>query len=278
MFPTEWGLKSSPFRRVTGEAGLAMGATREEAFARLCFLIEEEHHCGLLHGPSGTGKSELLRVLGRQIHRSQRRLVRIDLYCANLEELSGQLAEGFGLARGQAQLSSWELWRGIRDELTVRAMAGIPTVLLVDHWDRANSESASAILRLIHLASGPDIRMTTVAASRTLRSPGDGGELAGACDLLVPLRPFGPQETGEYVETVLRDAGAVEGLMTLRAQRRIFERTGGVTRAINRLCDLALVAGTADHCAKIDADLIERVADEFCMPADTVWSREHVMA
>jgi general secretion pathway protein A len=62
-----------------------------------------------------------------------------------------------------------------------------------------------------------------------------------------------------YIRFRLEHAGGRPGLFTSRAVARIFEATGGIPRAINLLCDAALVYGFADELNPIDLPVIEQV-------------------
>jgi general secretion pathway protein A len=65
------------------------------------------------------------------------------------------------------------------------------------------------------------------------------------------------------VETLLERAGADRPLFDPAAFDRIFDETRGIPRDLNRLCDLALLAGMADQVPRIDEGIISVVAEEL---------------
>ena len=77
------------------------------------------------------------------------------------------------------------------------------------------------------------------------------------------LRALGRAETEEYVRHRMRAAGRSEDAFTQDAFDRLFVRTSGVPRRINRICDLALLVGFAERLKQITADEIDGVADEL---------------
>ena len=70
-------------------------------------------------------------------------------------------------------------------------------------------------------------------------------------------------QTEQYVETLLYKAGATRTLFDVAAFERLYRETAGVPRALNRLCDMALVAGMAEGAPAITEAIVAGAADEL---------------
>jgi general secretion pathway protein A len=77
------------------------------------------------------------------------------------------------------------------------------------------------------------------------------------------LGAFGPDETAAYVQHRLQTAGATRAIFDDSALETIHRLSHGVPRAINRLCDLALLIGYAEGLPTLTAEQIDSVCGEL---------------
>lgn len=77
------------------------------------------------------------------------------------------------------------------------------------------------------------------------------------------LEPFTPASTAAYVTHRLELAGGTRPLFTPEALEVLHRRSGGTPRVINTLCDNALFEGALEGLEALEADLIERIADNL---------------
>ncbi len=259
MYETYWGLSQSPFQNSTGNGRFHENPVHEEALARLLYLVEQQRRCGLLIGPRGTGKSLLLGVLAGQIRRTQRQVAQVDLHGLGGFDMLWQLAAALRLAPGGSD-SQLALWRKIEDHLKGLQLARMQTVLIFDSLDRALDDCVQTLQRLLHLQNGPSCWTTTIVSSRSVRPSAFSDRLSELADLRIELSAMDRRQTGLYVRQALRNAGSDRELFAAGALDRLFERTGGVLRAVNRLCDLSLLAAMSQTCERVDAAVIDAAA------------------
>jgi hypothetical protein len=78
--------------------------------------------------------------------------------------------------------------------------------------------------------------------------------------------PFELRETAAYIASRIQRAGASPSeLFTQEAVREIHERSGGIARVINVICDNALVSGMALSRKPIDRAIVQEVAHDFML-------------
>ena len=261
MYASYWGLTTSPFENQLDINWYFETPGHEEALARLFYVVEQQRRCGLLTGPTGCGKSFLLRVLDYHVRRSQRRSAVIDLTGLDANEILWQLAARLqvGLYRDDSRAL---IWRALEDDLRSRELARAHTVLLFDNFQDLDREGGRLIDRLLHLGerhcsltvvlSGSDAAVSTLSQATS-----------GLCDLRIDLPPFTPEETAGYVSGQLAAAGAPDDLFTREALRAVSDHSWGIVRQINRLCDLSLLAGMGDELQRSEADVVHAAACEL---------------
>jgi general secretion pathway protein A len=82
----------------------------------------------------------------------------------------------------------------------------------------------------------------------------------------IEVKPLERQQTESYVQKRLESSGRRQAVFRADAIDQLQQLTGGVPREINRLCDLALLAGMNESLTAIGRDLIEALAGERQLP------------
>lgn len=262
MFIGHWGLNEAPFEESLDVLRFEGSAGHEEALARLSFLAEQRRPFGFLLGEEGTGKSLLLAVLADEVRDRQQPAAVIDLLGLNADEMLWQVAVTLDLAPADAA-GSRTLWRSISDHLSAMQQARVPTVLIFDHLERAGSGCLSALERLLHLQATCDCWTTFLVSARNADAFRFAGLMSEFSSLRVELPPLDAAETDRYVTARLNAAGCVEHPFDRSASAEIFRQTGGVPRAINRLCELSLLAAIGSGRERVDAAIVRHVAAEL---------------
>jgi len=232
----------------------------EEALARMLFLVEEQDRCGVLTGPTGSGKSTLFVRLHQQLRRSGRKCCRINLAGLDHASLLHRLATELGV-NPASNADPHDLWDQL--ELIIASADRVcqPWVLLLDHADRLRPGALSLVEQLLHTPHSRGLVMlfATRAEERTplLKTL---GEYTG---LRIELPALTVEETQAYVDHAL-DRGLVSApVFTRDAVQLVARIAAGVPRQINRLCRAVLLVASADQRSEIDSELILSVAEEL---------------
>jgi general secretion pathway protein A len=262
MYEAHWGLKTSPFRIAADDRWFYESPGHEEALARLYFLIEERRPCGVLQGAAGTGKTLLFRMIERELARTQRHRVSIDLTSLDGDELLWELAEALELTPADNEPPR-RLWQLVDDQLNALALSEIETVVLLDAWERSDAGCTAVVERLLGSARGCDGGLTVIVGVRARPDAKMPGILAEFSDLRIELNPLDRLHTAEYVRSHLGTAGATCDVFDRAALAAVYEHSGGVPRQINRLCHFALLVGMGEERTSVDAACVTRAAREL---------------
>ncbi len=147
MLNSFWGFHSTPFANPTG-AGFLPTAASEEAFARIQYLVDQNHRLGILQGESGIGKSVLLGAFERTCKAADREACQINVVGMGLSEFLHQVAMQLNVFDSH---DTADTWQKIFDQIQLNGYQQRDTVLLFDDVDETHPEVLTAIRRLAHL-------------------------------------------------------------------------------------------------------------------------------
>lgn len=262
MYTAYWSLDQAPFRHTLDPRRFYEGPGHEEALARLFFLIEEQRRCGVVSGPAGVGRSLLLRVLEKQIQRTQRKAIYLDVVGLDGHELLWRLASALQLAPDEND-SALRLWSLLHDCFTGLSFARTPLVLLCDHLESAHFGCLHSLRRLLHIDISGRSPLTVIVAARDPQPAKLHDALAELSDLRIELPPLDADGCRDYVRTLLNWAGCERPLFERAALERLTELSGGIPREINRLGDLALLAAMSEEREMVSPEILDAVAGEL---------------
>lgn len=239
-----------------------MGATVEEAIARIEFLIGNRRAVGALMGPCGVGKSSVLRychinpptsseVPSVQANRiSMMGLQPGELHCWLAAWLTGDVG-----AIDQS-VSAWKL---LCDYFRACQREGLHTILLVDDTESSSAAAEADLCRLISMS----FPLTVVFSAETHLASAVSRSLIDRVELQIELPAWDFSQTAEFLIWTGKRLGRPEPIFTESAVQRIHQLSGGIARRITQLADLALVAGAVTEAIYIDADGVDQVAWEL---------------
>jgi general secretion pathway protein A len=278
MYESHWQLDRRPFENCSDARWYYPGESHQGAMLKLRYAIENRRGAALLCGPSGSGKTLLVGQLRRHLAEQFRPFVHLvfpqmpaeDLLAFLADELSDQSnVSSPGGARTVPRGGSRNLdstIRRIQSSLAHNAAEDKHTVIVIDEAHLLESSRTWEALRLLlnfENDSQPNLTLLLAGQPALLaqldRNPVMEERLAVKC----LLRPFTLDETAAYVNFRLKAAGAKGQIFEPAALETLHELTHGLTRQINRLCDLALLVAFAEERKSIGSEQLEAVALEL---------------
>lgn len=255
-----WNLSSTPF---SGDASQSLfrGATVEEAVARIEFLVTNRRHVGSLMGPSGVGKSRILRYCAsnppvcQEVPNLQTSVM--SMLGLSSGELISELATRLTGSRriGDTQLA----WKTVCDHFRASERDGSHTVLLVDDTESSTAAAEDDLSRLLSM----NFPLTIIFAVETQLASAVSRSLFDRTELQIELPGWEIMQTAEFLAWTCQRLGRKEPIFTDDAVQQIQQRSHGLPRRIIQLADLAMVAGAVAQMDYIDGDCIEQVAWEL---------------
>ena len=267
MYLQFYGLRELPFEVTSNPKYLYLTPKHREALSTLEYGLSAAKAITLLVGEAGTGKTTLLRA-ALESERG-RHVSSLFLHNPTLtrSEFLQMLAKLFQLDPALAA-SKTALLLELERVLRERRARGQVTALIIDEAQSlsdelleevrllANSETDTEKLLPLVLAGQPELRDRLNATG--LR------QLKQRVTLRCEIAPFTLQETAAYVAWRTKIAGGDAGrLFTREAVMLIHERSGGIPRTINVLCDNALLTGFGLGRQPVDRSIVLEVARDL---------------
>ena len=242
-----------------------MSRVHREALNAIRFGIESRVGFIVVTGEIGAGKTTVLQTLLRRL---DERAVVARLVNTILEprELLDAIAIDFGM--DPTGKSKPMLLRELADFLVLQRTHGRASLLVVDEAQNLSTQALEEIRLLSNLESEKSKLLQIILAGQpNLRDTIDSPvleQLRQRITVNYHLTPLDAADTEAYINYRLEHAATgAPPRFTRDAAALIHDRSGGVPRIINVICDAALIFGYAEEQRSLDGRLLTAVVDEL---------------
>ena len=267
MYYQYFGLNEAPFSIAVNPRYLFMSPRHRDALAHLLYGVGAGGGFILLTGEVGTGKTTINRCLLEQLPDNTDIAIILNP-ALSAGELLASACDELGIDYGDSGHSLKTLTDRLHSYLLENHQRGRNTVLLIDeaqHLDfdvleqirlLTNLETNSEKLLQIILIGQPELAQ--ILARPELR------QLNQRITARYNLEPLNSQETAAYIRHRLEVAGLAPGreLFPMSVVRGIHNRTRGIPRLINLLCDRMLLGAYGKGASRVDKAMLSQAALE----------------
>jgi general secretion pathway protein A len=265
MYTAFYGLQEKPFQLSPDPRFLFLADSHREALAHLLFGIEQEQGFIAVTGEVGTGKTTLCRTLLHRVDPSAEVAIIFNPQLSASELLAAIHVE-LGLDPGEG--SRRELMERLNRFLLEKKEDGRRVLLIVDEAQTLGPDALEQIRMLSNLETETSKLIQIILLGQPefddmLESP-SLRQLRQRISVRWRLCPLRPAETAEYVRHRLRIAArARREVFSEAALREIHDRSGGIPRVVNLLCDRALLAGYGAGVTTISRSVVAQADEEL---------------
>lgn len=264
MYTKYYGLTSKPFENTPDPLFLFMSNKHREVLASLTYGINSAKGFILITGDIGTGKTTLLHVLLKEIN-PDFIVINIINHRAAFDDMLYHLAKKIGVSyKGKDKI---DLVEDIRNKLEKLDQDGRRAVLIIDEAHLIPDESLEDIRLLSNIESEKrKLIQIVLVGQNELYNTLQKEALRPLKQRIVinrHLEPLDKKETRDYIKHRLNVAGRRSQLFDQKALSKIWEKSRGIPRVINQICDNAMLIGYALEADTIGRKIIKEVIKDM---------------
>ena len=265
MYCNFYRFSEKPFDVTPDPKFLYLSPGHQEMLASLIYGITERRGFISIIGEVGTGKTTLINaVLDRLDERTK--VAYIFNTAVNFEEMLNMALLELRLSSAEEALSKVEAIHRLNDFAIEQLAKGHNVVLIVDEAQNLDDTSMENLRLLSNLETRKHKLVQIVLSGQPeldikLRKP-ELRQLAQRISMKRYITPLTEKDTYEYIQHRLAVAGhkgrsVFSSVFSSRAQKLIWEYSGGTPRKVNMVCDNAFLLGYALRKKKINAKIVE---------------------
>lgn len=269
MYIQHWNLSEKPFENTPDPRFLYRSLEHEEGLTRLLYAVRESKGAAVLTGVFGCGKTLLGRSLMKELGRDVYKVAYITNPLLSHVELLMAIATGLGitdLPTKKTEVLTNVVLDSIGRALSNNQRDGKKTVVIIDEVHVITDHLILEELRLLlnfQLEDAFLLTLLLLGQPELKENIGTNKQLSQRISIRCHLKNLGPMESSEYITHRLGVAGCQSPIFTERAVASIHEKSGGIPRRINQICDLCLFAGFGRDMENIDEGLVQEVAADI---------------
>jgi type II secretory pathway predicted ATPase ExeA len=265
MYLEYWGLKEKPFENTPDPRFLYKTASHEEALMRIKYCIEEKKGAAMLTGEYGSGKTLLTRALLKELLKEENKykvaLIVNPSFSADdfLREIIFQFENSF------LKSTKLKLIHSLNEILYKSMNEDKKAIVIVDEAQAIKNKSMFEELRLLLNFQMNDKFLLTlflVGQPELIKKIDMLPQLKQRLAITYHLTGLSEEDVVKYIDYRCAVAGRNDSIFAEAAARTIANRTNGIPRKINTVCELCLLQGMFERKAAIDDSIVEKVLEE----------------
>lgn len=266
MYTDHYKLTGQPFK-LTPDARFFFGSRpHKKAMAYLTYGLSQGEGFIVITGDIGTGKSTLIDYLFSQLDTGKFIAIKVVTTHLEADDFLRVVASGLGIDHEGADKAT--LLKNIESFLVGCVREGRRVLLVVDEVQNLPRHSLEELRMLSNFQLGehPLLQIYLVGQPQFRRTLADP-ELEQLRQRVIAshhLDPLDASQTREYIEHRLHMVGwQGDPGITDQAFAVIYQKTDGVPRRINLLCERLLLFGSLEDKHDIDREIVEEVARDL---------------
>ena len=255
-----FGFTRAPFSRYMWASNMYDSGSQRDLLAGLHMWLELQG-IALVTGPSGVGKSITLRRFVKELDEARHRVLLLSTLPSTPHGFLRSMSRELGLPMRQ---HTADLFDQVRGRLVEMGQAEGPhPVLVLDDAEGIRVAVMDVLRRLTAANLDEQDHFSIVLAGtdeilHTLQVP-QLAPLRTRVNFTWALRPYGLEDTRQYVAYQLQRATVDAKLFSDQAVKRIFQASRGYPRSINQLALQALIQAAITGVDHVDGDFMLRV-------------------
>ena len=260
MYLEYYGLTRKPFALTPDPEFLFLSKQHAIALAMLKYGLQNQAGFTLITGEVGSGKTTLIRHLLRSMDGNLTIGVVTNTH-RNYGDLLTWILTAYGLELGNRD--NVAMHHRLLEFVANEHKAGRRVVLVVDEAQNMDAEMLEELRLLSNMNVGEELLLQLVLVGQpelqdTIALP-EMLQFAQRISAEHHITPLDFEGTENYIRHRIAVAGCTEELFDRYARAAIYYFSRGIPRAINNICDMALVYGYAEEVKPVTCELVLEV-------------------
>jgi len=269
MYEKYWELTEKPFENTPNPRFLYHSAQHEEGLYRLLYAVKEQKGAAVMTGVFGCGKTLLARTilkeLGKDIYRiallTNPQLSYVEFILAIANSLGAK-----GLPIKKTEILANVVLESIDTILQNNMKDGKKTVVIIDEAHIIEDKEVWEGLRLLLNYQLEDrflLTLLLLGQPELIANLDSNKQLSQRIAIRCHLANLDMDDASKYILHRLEVAGRKDRLFTDEAVKLIYDKSGGIPRRINHICDLALLTGFGRKEKTVDRSIVEEASKDL---------------
>jgi general secretion pathway protein A len=266
MYAEYYGFRTEPFLLTPDHRFFFESSVHSQAMAYLTYGITRGEGFIVITGEIGAGKTTLVQHLCATLDKEHILTAHVVTTQLDGADLLRMVASAFGLEEVPEDKSSILL--RLQNFFTAALKSNCRVLLIVDEAQNLPASSLEELRMLSNFQVGSVAPFQSFLIGqpqfRTILSNPNLEQLRQRIIASYHLGPMNAEECGKYLEHRLQTVGwTSDPSFDTSALEAIYDRTGGVPRRINTLCNRILLLGMLDNLHHFSAKEVNRVASDL---------------
>jgi len=264
MYLDYWNLREKPFENTPDPRFLYNSVHHEEGLSRLIYVVREEKGAGLLTGTYGCGKTLLGRALAQELEKDVYRVALLTNPRLDDIEMLRMILHSLGASDVPTRKA--DILVALEEIFASNLRDGRKTVIVIDEAHMIEPPTIFEELRLLlNFQTDNKFMLTLLLLGQPeLKNKIEmNKQLNQRIAMRYHLDGLTLDETAGYVHHRLLIAGARNEMFDERALVLLYQRSGGIPRRINQICDMSLLTGMTRQIKMITDDIVKEAIESF---------------
>lgn len=264
MYEAYWKLKEKPFENTPNPHFLFYSSQHEEALSRLVYVVKENKGAGLLTGVFGCGKTLLGRALLKELEKDLYKVAFITNPRMDAIDLLRIIAHHLGAS--EIPTSKSDILITLEKIINNNYRDGKKTLVVIDEAHTIDNKQVFEEVRMLLNFQLDDrflITLLLFGQPELKDKIEENKQLLQRIAMRYHLEGLKKEETSNYIIHRLEVSGGSVSLFTPEALELIYERSNGIPRRINQICDMSLMVGFGKKATELDGKLVQEAIDSL---------------
>lgn len=265
MYTSHFDLSEEPFSIAANPRFLYMSERHREALALLLYGIRSDSGFVMLTGEVGTGKTTVCRSIMEQLP-AQSNVAFILNPKVTVTELLSSICDEFGIDYDHTSPSVKTFVDAINRYLLEQHALGRNTVVIIDEAQNLSVDVLEQLRLLTNLETNERKLVRIILLGQpeleTLLSRPELKQVEQRITSRYSLQALNRNEIQAYVSHRLAVAGCRKPIFSAKAINRIYDKTHGIPRLINIVCDRAMLGAYVKSRDKVSHGIVNQAIRE----------------